>query len=111
MILLRGGVELSVICAYPPSRDGSLRDKIIFVVFNDLHASLLWHNLDRTHPLTVRHEIDYPGVQELLDLHLDNLSHRIIYPTLRLPRRCARWVYRDAMSTEGRADSLKALSE
>jgi plasmid replication initiation protein len=57
----------------------------------------------------MRHGIDYPSMQKLENLFLDDLPHRIIEPTLRLTRGCARWVYRDARSAEGRADSLKVL--
>ena len=109
MILLCGCVEFSVIYTHPPSRDGSLRDKFIFVVFNDRHASLLGHNLHGANPLAMWHRIDYPGVQEFQDLFLDNFSHRIVEPTLRLLGRCFGRVYRNAMRAEGRANSLKVL--
>jgi hypothetical protein len=55
------------------------------------------------------YSIDYPGVKEFKDLYLNNFPHRIVQPTLRFPRRCARWVYWDAMSAEGRTDSLEIL--
>ena len=106
MILLRGYVGFLVIYTHPPSRDGSLRDKFIFVVFNDRHASLLGHNLHGANPLIVWYGIDYPDMQEFQDLFLDDFSHFIVQPTLRLPRRCFGGVYRNAMRAEGRADSL-----
>ena len=111
MIHLSGLVEFSVIYTHPPSRDGSLRDKFIFVVFNDRHASLLWHNLNRANPLAVWHEIDYPGVQEFQDFFLDDLSHCIVEPTLRLPRRCFGRIYRNTMCAEGRLIPLRPCSE
>jgi hypothetical protein len=57
----------------------------------------------------MRHGIDYLGMQKLENLLLDDLSHCIIKPMLRLPIRCVGWVYRDAMSADGRADSLSVL--
>jgi hypothetical protein len=86
-----------------------LWDKLIFVIHNDRHASLLRHNLNGAYLLTVRHGIDYPGVQEFEDLFLDSFPHLVVQPTLRLPRRCAGWVYRDAMGAKGRTNSLEIL--
>jgi hypothetical protein len=70
-------VELIVIYAHSPPRDDSL-DQLIFTILNNCHSSLLWHNLNGAHPLTMWHRIDYPGVQKLENLFLDNLSHLII---------------------------------
>jgi len=60
-------------------------------------------------PLSMWHGIDYPGMQEFQDLFLDNLSHRMVEPSLRLSRRCFCRIYRNMMRAEGRADSLKVL--
>ena len=109
MILLCGCIEFSVIYAHPPSRDGLLRDKLIFVVFNNHHTSLLRYNLHGANPLAVWHGIYYSDVQEFQHFFLDNLSHRIVQPFLRLPRRCFGRIYSDMMRAEGRADSLKVL--
>jgi hypothetical protein len=55
------------------------------------------------------HKIDDPGMQEFQNLFLNNLSHRIVKPTLGLPKRYRVRIYRDAMGAKGRADSLKVL--
>ena len=46
---------------------------------------------------------------DLFELNGVSFSVQTLEVSQRLPRRCARWVYRDAMSTEGRADSLEVL--
>jgi hypothetical protein len=66
-MITRIPIKFSVINAYSPPRDDSLRDKLIFIIPNDRYASLLRH-LNRAYPLAVRYRIDYPSVQEFEDL-------------------------------------------
>jgi hypothetical protein len=49
------------------------------------------------------------GVKKFQDLFLNNLSHRIVKPTLGLLRRYRIYFYRDAMGAKSRVDSLKVL--
>jgi hypothetical protein len=47
------------------------------------------------------------GVQEFEDFFLNNLSHRIVKPTIWLPRRYRVRICRDAMGAKSRANSVK----
>ena len=78
MIFLRGRVKFPIVYAHPPLRDRSLWFVFVLAVLNDRHTSLLWYNLYRAHPLTMWHGINDPGMQELKDLFLNDISHRIV---------------------------------
>ena len=57
------------------------------------------------------HGIDYPGMQEFQDLFLNNLSHRMVEPSLRLYGRCFCRIFWNTMHAKGRADSLRLRLE
>ena len=78
MVFLCCRVKFPIIYANSPPCDGSLKDEFVLTILNDRHASLFGRNLDRAYPLTMRHGIDDPGVQELKDLFFNNLSRRIV---------------------------------
>jgi hypothetical protein len=109
VIFLCCRVKFPVINAHSPTRDGSLQDKLIFIILNDHHASLLGHNLNGAYPLAMWHGIDYPGMQELKDLGLNDFPRCIVKPMLTLPRWSTSWVYRDAMCAKGRTDPFEIL--
>jgi len=85
-------------------RDGSLWDKLIIIVSNYSHSSLLRYYLYRADPLTIWDRVDYARMQELQDLFLHYFSHRIISPSLRLPRRCSIGFHGYAMSVDSGAE-------
>ena len=78
MIFLRGRVKFLIVYAHPPPRDRSLRYEFVLAVLNDHHTSLLWYNLYWAYPLAMWHGINDPGVQELKDLFLNDISHRVV---------------------------------
>ena len=85
MIFLCSLVEFSIIYAHPPSYDGLLWDKLVIIVFNYCHSSLLRYYLYGVDSLAVWNKVDYAHAQELQDLFLHYFPHRIIEPSLRLP--------------------------
>ena len=78
MIFLRGRVKFPIVYAHPPPCDSSLRYEFVLTVSNDRHTSLLWYNLYRAYPLAMWHGINDPGMQELKDLFLNDISHHVV---------------------------------
>ncbi|GJV45711.1 hypothetical protein Tco_1430247 [Tanacetum coccineum] len=86
-VVLSGSlIQLSIVDAYSPPCDQSSRYKIIFIVFDDGHATLLWYTMHRAYPWTVRDRINQSGVKKLFNFFLDDVMDFWIYPPLMLNR-------------------------
>ncbi|GJW63434.1 hypothetical protein Tco_0115318 [Tanacetum coccineum] len=55
--------------------------KIIFIVFDDGHATLFWYTMHRAYPWTVRDRINQSGVKKLFNFFLDDVVDFWDFPT------------------------------
>jgi hypothetical protein len=58
MIFPSSFVEFSVVDTHLPTGDSLLRNEFIFLIADNSHSTLLWHNLYWTDPLTIINRID-----------------------------------------------------
>jgi hypothetical protein len=58
MILLSSFVELPIVDTHALPYDSPLRNEFIFLVVDNSHSTLLWHQLYWTNPFTVGDGVD-----------------------------------------------------
>ena len=109
MILFRCRVKFSVINTHSPSRDGTLRDKLVLSVFNYRHSSFFRNHLDGTNPVAMWYGINNPDVKKFEDFLFHDFPHHIIEPTLWFTCGRACRVNRYMMGTECWANPLEVL--
>ncbi|GJR97206.1 hypothetical protein Tco_0269380 [Tanacetum coccineum] len=83
-VIFRGCViQFAIVDTYVPSSDCPLRDELILFILYYGYSSLLWDNLDRTHPRTIRYRVDL-CVKKLYDFLFYYLLNVGVYSSLRL---------------------------
>nr|GEZ96933.1 hypothetical protein [Tanacetum cinerariifolium] len=84
MIFPSSFVEFPVVNTNSPACYEASRNEFVLIIFNDGHATLLWHTMNGTHPRAVRYGIDQSGIKELFYFLFDDEVDFWINPPLRL---------------------------
>src|SRR5436190_8692171 len=75
VVLPCDGIQLSVVYAHPPSCMNSRRDHLIIRILHHCNSTLLWHHMNRAHPLAVGNRKDHSNIFKLQNLVSDHLFH------------------------------------
>src|SRR6185312_9635531 len=82
MILPRCLIQLSIIDAHPPSRNGSLWYQLLLLIFHNRESPFLRNAMHGAYPFTMWYGVYYSGIQQFDNLLLHHITHSMAQPSL-----------------------------